>query len=308
MSAAPVESGEPAEFEVQSAPAGEEAIDISAEWEGELAEQSASNSAEEAVEATSTPKRITPPSDEAVAEAVEEIRFYLANGMVEEARAAHAKFEKLVPDHSKFSAVRQEIEAALAQTPHGADGRGFAGGGGSSFRHRSRRGCIFGDAWSGGCLGPGSEIIDPEEAKPAAPAESPAVEPAHARSKPEPAGVLNEFVSDLEASLGDGFLAATPRAAGGNGTAAAKGRGEREACSGGCCTRGKCPRCASASSPGSGSDGCRRFTSCAHTVGSHVPNLHLSTNSDSAPRPANPESRQRHDRCRGGSGPCQHVW
>lgn len=209
MSAAPVESGEPAEFEVQSAPAGEEAIDISAEWEGELAEQSASNSAEEAVEATSTPKRITPPSDEAVAEAVEEIRFYLANGMVEEARAAHAKFEKLVPDHSKFSAVRQEIEAALAQTPAAQTEE-------VSLEEEEVPSVTEAEeAASSATPGPVDALVQdlessPEEAKPAAPAESPAVEPAHARSKPEPAGVLNEFVSDLEASLGDGFLAATP--------------------------------------------------------------------------------------------------
>ncbi|MGA8151784.1 MAG: tetratricopeptide repeat protein [Terriglobales bacterium] len=209
VSAAPVESGEPAEFEVQSAPASEEAIDISAEWEGELAEQSAALT-EEAVEAISA--HTAPPSDEAVAEAVEEIRFYLANGMVEEARAAYSKFDRLVPDHSKFSAVRQEIEAALAQTPatkleevslEEAEGPAL-----------TEMDVVAADE-PGAVDAPVEDLksspegdLEPKSAKPAAPAELPAVEAARASSKPEPVGVLNEFVSDLEASLGDEFLAA----------------------------------------------------------------------------------------------------
>jgi len=207
MPAAPVESAEPTEFEVQPAPAGEEAIDISAEWEGELAEQSALPSAEEAVEATPAPKRTAPPSDEAVAEAVEEIRFYLANGMVEEARAAYAKFEKLVPDHSKFSAVREEIEAALAQTP-AAEEVSLEEADVPSVTEAEE---VASSATPGAVDALVKDLeLSPGKAKPATPAESPAVEPAHARGKPEPAGVLNEFVSDLEASLGDGFLATTP--------------------------------------------------------------------------------------------------
>jgi len=209
MSAAPAESGEPAEFEVQSAPVGEEAIDISAEWEGELAEQSASRSAEEVAEVTSAPKRAAPPSDEAVAEAVEEIRFYLANGMVEEARAAFAKFEKLVPDHSKFSAVRQEIETALAQTPAAmAEEVSLEEADVPSITEAD----VVASSATAGAVDALVKDLESSlgEAKPEPPAESPAVEPARAPGKPEPAGVLNEFVSDLEASLGDGFLAATP--------------------------------------------------------------------------------------------------
>jgi len=209
MSAAPAESGEPAEFEVQSAPVGEEAIDISAEWEGELAEQSASRSAEEVAEVTSAPKRAAPPSDEAVAEAVEEIRFYLANGMVEEARAAFAKFEKLVPDHSKFSAVRQEIETALAQTPAAmAEEVSLEEADVPSITEAD----VVASSATAGAVDALVKDLESSlgEAKPEPPAASPAVEPARASSKPEPAGVLNEFVSDLEASLGDGFLAATP--------------------------------------------------------------------------------------------------
>jgi pilus assembly protein FimV len=214
MSAGSVESVEPAEFEVQSALAGQDAIDISAEWEGELAEHSAAGS-EETVEVTSTPTRTSPPSDAAVAEAVEEIRFYLANGMVEEARAAFANFEKLIPDHSKFSAVRQEIEAAMAETPT-PDAEPV------SLEEAEVPSVTEADmvAASAQPAAVDALVKDPESSlgegfepptgKPAPAAESPAVEPVHASSKSEPVGVLNEFVSDLEASLGDEFLAATP--------------------------------------------------------------------------------------------------
>jgi len=215
MSATPMESAGPAEFAVQSSPIGEEAIDISAEWEGEMADDPASPSAE-APPQVSAPHR-APPSDEAVAEAVEEIRFYLANSMVEEARTAYAKFQKLVPDHSKFAAVREEIETALAESPANET---------EEVSLEEAEGPAITEAEVAGAdepaaleipvsdfEPPSAEEIEPQAAQSAAPEESPAAETVHASSKPEPAGVLNEFVSDLEASLGDGFLAATPEPA-----------------------------------------------------------------------------------------------
>ena len=212
-SAVPVGSDESAEFEVQSAPVDDQAIDISAEWEGELADESSSPAE------VSAPEPIEPPSDEAVAEAVEEIRFYLANGMAEEARAAYAKFGRLVPDHSKFSAVRQEIESALAATPAGAS------------EEVSLEEAELPSLTEAEEIAPAAEpavvdalVKDLEsslgegfEAKKARPVVPPAAELEHAEvkappvvSKPEPAGVLNDFVSDLEASLGEEFLAAPP--------------------------------------------------------------------------------------------------
>jgi pilus assembly protein FimV len=210
MSAAPVEH-ETAEFQVQSAPAGDEAIDISAEWEGELADQTAPP------EDVSVAGQVEPPSDEAVAEAVEEIRFYLANGMVEEAREAHARFEKLVPDHSRFSAVRQEIESAMAATPSAKAEEVSLEEADVPALTEVEEVAPAAEPAAVDALAKDleSSLGDGFEAKKAEPVETPAVEPAHARvepepevSQPEPAGVLNEFVSDLEASLGDEFLAA----------------------------------------------------------------------------------------------------
>ena len=207
------ETTETAEFEVQTAPADEEAIDISAEWEGELAEQLATLSNEEAMQAPAA-AHATPPSEEAVAEAVEEIRFYLANGMVEEARTGFAKFEKLVSDNPKFSVVRHEIETALAEAPAGKTEE-------VSLEEADVPSVTEEDEATpavepsvveaaGSHLEPPAEGIGAHSTAAPVPAESPAPEPVHASAQPESAGMLNEFVSDLEASLGDEFLAATP--------------------------------------------------------------------------------------------------
>ena len=45
-------------------------------------------------------------------ETIEEIRFYLAHGMPEQAMAALAKLQTLTGDHAKLAELRAEIEAA----------------------------------------------------------------------------------------------------------------------------------------------------------------------------------------------------
>jgi len=216
--AKPTESAEStgtAEFEIQTAPADEEAIDISAEWEGELAEQLATLSNDQAMQAPAAAAHAahaSPPSDEAAAEAVEEIRFYLANGMVEEARAAFSKFEKMVSDNPKFSAVRHEIESALAEAPATKTEE-------VSLEEAELPSVTEQDegtpAVEPGVVEAVGSHLEPAEGLEAhgtaapVPAEPPAPEPVHASAEPESAGMLNEFVSDLEASLGDEFLAAT---------------------------------------------------------------------------------------------------
>ena len=52
---------------------------------------------------------------ESIKETIEELRFYLAHAMVEQARLVFAKLEKLKPGADKLAAVRQEIDAAEAQ-------------------------------------------------------------------------------------------------------------------------------------------------------------------------------------------------
>jgi tetratricopeptide (TPR) repeat protein len=105
-----------------------------------------------------------------VKEAVEEIRFYLSNGMQEEARATYTKLYRLRPEPSLLSTLRHEIESAAAQ----------------------------------------ARTPEPEAIEEISAADIPAVPVQEASSAPEtkPA-ILDALVSDLESSLGDGFLPQT---------------------------------------------------------------------------------------------------
>jgi tetratricopeptide (TPR) repeat protein len=168
---------EPAEFEVAAPPSAPESeIDLSEEWDGAPSEEPAAEAAPEP-----TPVELVPPhqqirqdNSQAVAETVEEIRFYLAHSMVDQARDAMSKLQKLTKDVATLSTMRQEIEAA-AHAPAPAEPESI------------------------------EEITVEEEA----PAPTPEPEPEVAAApEPEP-GVLDEFVNDLESSLGDGFLPET---------------------------------------------------------------------------------------------------
>ena len=173
-------AAEPAEFAVAPTPAAREnEIDLSAEWDGTISEESPSAPAADVTRVELvpaheeiTPQYVKPDSSPAVAGTVEEIRFYLGHSMVEQARGAMVKLEKLTKDPGTLSAMRQEIEAAAAPPAAPAP----------------------------------VEEIAPEDAMPA-PAHQSYAEP---QASPEPApGVLGEFVSDLESSLGDEFLPET---------------------------------------------------------------------------------------------------
>ncbi len=213
---------EPAEFEIQPAPTTEKEIDLSEEWEGTLPDEPAA-SAEEPVEPALPAEEETAASPEKVAEAIEEIRFYLANGMAEEARAAFITLEQLKPEASALSAIREEIDAAMAQVPAAPE---------SAVEEISIEPAEI-------PAEPEPEAVPAPEPKPGAldklvndlesslgegflpetTAHEVAPEPAlatqtaeyaEASTQPQPAGKLDEFVSDLEASLGDSFLPEAP--------------------------------------------------------------------------------------------------
>ena len=163
---------EPAEFEIQSTTAPEKEIDISAEWEGSLADEPAASSAaqEAAVEGAASGEDEGSADPEAIKEAVEEVRFYLSNGMHEEARAAFSKLRRLRPEPALLSTLRDEIDAGTAQPPSEEE-----------------------------------QAIEEISA-----ADIPAAPEAERAAAPEPkAGALDSFVSDLESSLGEGFLPQT---------------------------------------------------------------------------------------------------
>jgi tetratricopeptide (TPR) repeat protein len=163
---------EPGEFEIQSV-APEKEIDISSEWEESFSEDpvEAPVVQAEAVEVPAAVEEESAADPEAIKEAIEEVRFYLSNGMMEEAHASLAKVEALKPEAVLLSALREEIEAASAQ----------------------------------------AAPVEAEAIEEISAADIPAAPEAEVAAVPEPkAGVLNALVNDLESSLGDGFLPQAP--------------------------------------------------------------------------------------------------
>jgi pilus assembly protein FimV len=204
---------EHAEFEVQPAPATEREIDLSEEWEGALSEEpvAAPVQPEEAVEVAPAAKRKSSSNAAAIAELMEEIRFYLAHSMGEQARDSMAKLEKLKPGAGKLAAIREEIESA-AQAVAAEEEVSVEEVGSVPQEQeeavpapRSKAGALdefVSDLDSS--LGEG--LLPEATVHEVAPAPEPATPTARAHS----AGVLGEFVSDLEASLGDSFLPEAP--------------------------------------------------------------------------------------------------
>jgi pilus assembly protein FimV len=207
------------EFEVRSGPpAAESEIDISAEWETQISDEPKASFAEEIGVPETEPDHT---QTETIAETVEELRFYLAHSMAEQARVVFAKLQKLKPGAAQLAALLQEIEAAEAQV--------------GSKQPEVEEEVSVEEAAEEIPSAPEIERPFPTRSKPAADREFvshstpasmeefelpvrpivPAPEPAvaeYAKASPEaaPAGVLGDFVSDLEASLGDGFLPAAP--------------------------------------------------------------------------------------------------
>src|SRR5438094_940739 len=166
---AATKSHDTTEFDVQAAPVpAEDEIDISEECDGELVEEPESAPAAEVVASAKKPLAV---EAKAAEETIEEIRFYLAQSMIEQARAVFARLLKLKPSTATVSALREEIEAATAQVA--------------------------------GIEPEAIEEVSVEEAE--APAEE-ITPPPMPKQKP---GVLKEFVSNLESSLGEGFLPQT---------------------------------------------------------------------------------------------------
>ena len=168
------EAEEPTEFKIQAAQ--EKEIDLSEEWDGSVSDEPEAPAAPqgEAVEVAAASEEASAADPSSVNEAVEEVRFYLSNGMNEEARAAYTKLGRLKPEASLLETLRDEIDAGSVKAP----------------------------------------AAEAEAIEEISVADIPAM-PEDASPAPEPkAGVLDAMVSDLESSLGDGFLPQTaPEAA-----------------------------------------------------------------------------------------------
>ncbi len=171
-------------------------IDLSSEWDDTITVEADDTPAEAEVASAVEDQEI--PESNKADETIEEIRFYIAHGMPEQAMAALAKLQTLTPDKNKLAAIRAEVEAA---TQPAADEEPAVA------EEPVVEELVAEDI-------PSVEVEVEEEApaeveEPAAVAEAsvepePEPEPAVAEPEPQPAA-LKEFVSDLESSLGDGF-------------------------------------------------------------------------------------------------------
>jgi pilus assembly protein FimV len=166
---------EPAEFETVPDTSASGEIDLSDEWQGALTADTVEVAAEQVVEevpAEPSVEEISVESSDAVAETIEEIRFYLEHSMVDQARAAYAKLQSQTADYEQLAAIHAEIEAASAPAA--------------------------------------AEIESVEEQPAVIEEESQAVEAAvEPEPQPKPASPLKKMVAELDSSLGEGFLPAT---------------------------------------------------------------------------------------------------
>jgi tetratricopeptide (TPR) repeat protein len=174
-------------------------IDLSSEWDDAVtveAEEPESEAAEPAGKRDSTKTE----------ETIEEIRFYLANGMPEQAMAALAKLQTLTGDHGLLAELRAEVEAA-SQRPSeeiGVETEPVVEELTADDIPSIEASADEAPATEGHVA---AEPAVPESEEPPVESEAPA------EAEPEPVappakrarGVLTEFVSDLESSLGQDF-------------------------------------------------------------------------------------------------------
>jgi pilus assembly protein FimV len=208
--------------ESHSAPAE---IDLSSEWDDSVTVEADASTAEAAeLEITDAASEPELPAGEVAdgktAETVEEIRFYLDHGMPEQATAAFEKLQTLTSDEATLSAMEAQIQAASQSVAAEAP---------AEEAPAEEEETAVEAASEIAVDEPPAEItIDEapadeppavvEQIAPAPPAHvaKPAASPVwHAKpvaaeppAAPAPA-VLQEFVSDLESSLGDSFLPGT---------------------------------------------------------------------------------------------------
>ena len=233
--------------EPESATAAGEAtneIDLSDEWDGALSSEAAKlqDSDEEeklpyvepAVEETSVE------SSDAVAETIEEIRFYLEHSMVDQARAAFVKLQSQTADYEQLATIQAEIDAAAPaqETPAEVEPSVVEVPEESPAPiafHQEPAGATepatplqqmvadldssLGDSFLPETV---THEIEQEQDIPAHAGTDPSLvshlefmagpkhKPAPPVAEPQNAGVLGEFVADLESSLGDSFLPEAP--------------------------------------------------------------------------------------------------
>jgi tetratricopeptide (TPR) repeat protein len=171
---------EASEFSVAPAETSSE-IDLSDEWDGALTsetdEAATPDQNSEAPAAEPAIEEISVETSDAVAETIEEIRFYLEHSMADQARAAFVKLQSQTADYEQLAAIQAEIDAA-APAPAVSDEETV------------------------------EEVSEPAPKPVAVQKPVPVAEEPESFPEPEaePATPLQQMVADLDSSLGDGFL------------------------------------------------------------------------------------------------------
>jgi len=225
-----VEAADEAEFAVvedsaaaPAEPAAEASeIDLSSEWDDAITVDAEAPEAEVSEVEVADASGHAPDSAK-TEETIEEIRFYLANGMPEQAMAALAKLQTLTRDQNMLAELRAEVEAAEQQAAEEVEVETEPV---VEELTADDIPTIEVTADETPAAEPAVEpavveeeqvaaepVAAPEEELPvvaeaAAPEPEPEPEPAAAEAQPTP-GVLKEFVSDLESSLGKDFVPGT---------------------------------------------------------------------------------------------------
>ena len=228
-------------------PKGQEEIDLSDEWEGALSEEPAI--AHEPVAEPEIPGEAAAASSSAIAhELTDEVRFYLGQSMLEEARTAFSKLEQVGADAEALSALKAEIESAEAEgasfeaasgapaesvaeepapEPQAAAAEqtfalvtpppiSFAPPAPSEPVHVMQPAASEEQPAFASATQPEPQAAEPEaepvESARASEPEPEPVESAQAAASSEAPSGFGDFVADLESSLGDSFLAPAPSA------------------------------------------------------------------------------------------------
>ena len=198
-------------------------IDLSSEWDDALTIEADEPAAEIEAPVTAADHEVAGShlasqklNPEKVAEAIEEIRFYLDHGMPEQASAAFEKLRAVTDDEATLNAIRSEMQTASQHTPAAEELSAV-----DSVAELTVDDIPAATSEEPAAVEEVAQEIAPEPPAPVAQEaqeETPAplytdlvpAEPPAAEAPVEPArGVLQEFVSDLESSLGDNFLPTT---------------------------------------------------------------------------------------------------
>jgi len=207
-------AGATAEFEVKSEPAAEGTVDISDEWESSFTEEASPAVEPQTEEQPAAPVRAAATQEE-ITDAIEEVRFYLGNGMAEEAQAGFTRLEHMGADPAKLAALRHELESTKAAPAKAEEAISLEQAdtfvepeAETTAAQEPKAGALDAlvndlESSLGDGFLPQTTAVEPQPQAEVAQAEA---QPVEAKAE----GKLNEFVADLESSLGDSFLAEAP--------------------------------------------------------------------------------------------------